>query len=232
MAAAGTSTSPRRRPSSPAIRDDLAGSEVVVAVDVPSAVLPDTPLREHWGDPPRVELEFKAPLDDDQNMLKLRLARADRLDRSVMVDALDPSIQEAIRLFEGSPVGKQLADQTPSGLCQDASVRFLAALRETRNDGRLLSWGDPEGGWWHCTVQLNDSDVIIDWTARQFDPTAPYPRIETRAVAEARWNRPSVLDINSAIGRSIGRLPEVPTWAEAREVIAVEQEGSDSGASG
>jgi hypothetical protein len=65
--------------SSPDIKDDLAGSEVVVAVHVPVHLLPDAPARETWGDPPRVELEFKAPLDDDQNMLKLPLSYAELL---------------------------------------------------------------------------------------------------------------------------------------------------------
>lgn len=81
-------------------------------------------------------------------------------------------------------------------------------------------------------MQLKDYDVIVDWTARQFDPEAPYPRIEPRIVAEARWNLPGVLDIDSAIGRNIGHLPHMPAWAEAREIIAVEQEGSESGADG
>ncbi len=214
--------------SSPAIRDDLSGSDVVVAVDVPTAALPHTPLREQWSNPPRVELELTAPLDDDQNTLKLCLARADRLDRTVTVDDLDPSIKDAIRLFKDSPVGKQLAEiRTPSGLCQDASIRFLAALRQTGNDGLLLSWGNLEGNWWHCTVQLKDDDVIVDWTARQFDPNAPYPRIEMRVVAEARWNLPGVFDIDSPIGRSIGKLPEIPTWTDAREAIAFKPERSN-----
>jgi hypothetical protein len=211
--------------SSPAIGNDLAGSEVVVAVDVASAALPHSPLRENWGDPPRVELEFKAPLDDEQNLLKLNLAFADRLDRKVRVDDLAPSAVAAIRLFEESPVGQQLAELVePSGLCQDASIRFLAALREEASDGRLLSWGNPRTDWWHCTVQLKDSDVIVDWTARQFDPKAPYPRIETRAVTEARWNLPGVLDVDTPIGRSVGKLPEVPTWVAARKVIVTGQE--------
>lgn len=96
-------------------------------------------------------------------------------------------------------------------------MRFLSALREKGSHGRLLSWGSPGDTWWHCTLQLKDSDVIIDWTARQFESDAPYPRIEPRAVAEARWNLPGELDIDTPAGRWAAKLPEVPAWSEARE---------------
>jgi hypothetical protein len=214
--------------SSPAIGNDLSGSQVVVAVDVAVAALPDWPLRDNWGDPPRVELELQAPIDEEENILKLALAYADRLERRVKVEELPLAVQGAIELFQDSPVGRQLsAIRTPSGLCQDASIRFLAALREQGSDGQLLAWGSPESTWWHCTVQPKESDVIVDWTARQFEPNAAYPRIETRTVAEARWNLPGLLDINSAIGRNVGQLPDVPTWEEARGVIGGEATNED-----
>lgn len=96
-------------------------------------------------------------------------------------------------------------------------MRFLSALREKESNGRLVSWGTPGDNWWHCTVQLQDSDVIIDWTARQFDPDAPCPRIEPRVAAEARWNLPSELDIDTPAGRWTAKLPEVPAWSEAQK---------------
>jgi hypothetical protein len=67
--------------SSPTIGDDLSGSEVVIAVGVASDALPGWPHRDNWGDRPRVELEFKAPLDSEGNVLNLNVAYAERLDR-------------------------------------------------------------------------------------------------------------------------------------------------------
>lgn len=90
--------------SSPTIRDDLPGSEVVVAVDVPATALPHAPLRDAWGDPLRVELEFKAPLDANQNTLKLSVARAERVDR----DAEQPAREGRFRRFLSSVLGVRL----------------------------------------------------------------------------------------------------------------------------
>ena len=82
----------------------------------------------------------------------------------------------------------------------DRLAAVLAALREKGSDDRLWSWGQPPGdSWWHCTVQLKGSDVVIDWTSRQFDSDAPCPRIEPRVVAEPRWNLPGELDADSAL---------------------------------
>jgi hypothetical protein len=202
--------------SSASIGRDLASGFVVLAVDVAAAALPADPLREAWGEPPRVELELKMPLS-----AHLPLAYADRLDRTVALADLDPAVQAAIQLFAESPVGRQLSDpaQSSSGKCQQASLRFLAALREKGTDGRLLAWAGPTDTWWHCTVQPHATDAIVDWTARQFDPTAPCPRIETRAVAEVRWNLPTELDVDTPLGRKLGDLPAVRAWSEAREVI-------------
>jgi hypothetical protein len=203
--------------SSPSIGRDLAAGSVVLALDVAAAALPEDPLREAWGNPPRVELELKLPLSEHLPLLFI-----DRLDRTVEVADLDRAAQAAIQLFSESPVGIQLRDpsQDIAGKCQAASVRFLVALREEGSDGRLLAWSSPPGeSWWHCTVQLRDTEVLVDWTARQLDPTAPCPRIETRAVAEARWNLPTELDIDTPLGRNFGKLPEVPAWSEAREPI-------------
>jgi hypothetical protein len=150
----------------------------------------------------------------------LPLVFADRLDRTVDLADLEAAAQAAIELFAGSPFGRQLGDpdQDVGGWCQEASVRFLSALREKGSDGTLLSWGHVGGTWWHCTVQLKGTDVVVDWTARQFDPAAPYPRIEKRTVAEARWNLlPAELDIDTAFGRRTAELPEVPAWSDGEQ---------------
>jgi hypothetical protein len=184
-----------------------------VAVDVALTALPEEPLRSRWGDPPRVELQAQLPLT-----CTLPLRFADRLDRIVSLPDLPPDAQEAISLLADSSFGRQLSDaeRDIGGWCQTASLRFLAALREKGSDGHLLSWGGPSEAWWHCTVQLVETDIVVDWTARQFDGNAPLPRIETRAVAEARWGIPGWLDPDTRLGRSLGALPAVPTWADAQ----------------
>jgi hypothetical protein len=200
--------------SSPTISQDLPHGEVVLAVDVAVALLPEAPLREQFGEPPRVELELEVPMSSS-----VPLVFADRLDRKVDLTDLDPAVRAAIELFANSPFGQQLRDpdQDTGGWCQEASLRFLAALRDKGSNGRLLSWGSPGDNWWHCTTQLEDSDVIIDWTARQFEADAPCPRIEPRAAAEARWNLPGELDIDTAFGRGVANLPELPAWSDAQK---------------
>jgi hypothetical protein len=81
-----------------------------------------------------------------------------------------------------------------------------------------LSWGPIGGTWWHCTVQLKGTDVVVDWTARQFEPAAPCPCIETRTATEARLGLlPAELDVDTAFGRRTAGLPEVPAWSDAEQ---------------
>ncbi len=204
--------------SSPDVAADLGKGMVVVAVDLPTAT-PAEVIRERWGDPPRVELEVQLRAGE-----QLDLAFVDCLDRLVDRESLPASAQAALELFETSPVGLQLADHDEkAGRCQRASMRFLSALRETGSDGTLLAWGGD--GWWHCAVLIAGSeDVVVDWTASQFESddargAVPYPRIETRAQADARWGCSDPRDIDSSAGRWVAELPELLTWSGAREVI-------------
>jgi hypothetical protein len=205
--------------TSPDIVADLGKGGVVLAVDIPVGGTPAEVIRAGWGDPPRVELEVQLPAGEN-----LPLAFVDRLDRAVSFDDLPAPAQEAVAMFAASKVGQQLADHDErAGRCQRASMRFLSALREKGADGTLLAWGGT--GWWHCAVLITGSaDVVVDWTASQFETEearadVPYPRIETRAQADARWSPSSVLDIDTALGRSVAVLPELLPWSEAQRAI-------------
>lgn len=202
--------------TSPDIAADLGKGGVVLVVDVRVDGTPAEVIRPGWGDPPRVELEVQLPAGEN-----LPLAFVDRLDRAVGLADLPAPAQEAVALFAASEVGQQLADHDEkAGRCQRASMRFLSALREKGASGTLLAWGGT--GWWHCAVLIADSaDVVVDWTASQFETEearaeVPYPRIETRAQADARWGPSSALDIDTALGRSIAALPELLPWSEAQ----------------
>lgn len=205
--------------SSPDIGADLATGKVLLAVNVAVGSTPAEVLRGCWGDPPRVELVVQLRAGEE-----LSLPFVDRLDRTVALGDLSRSVQEAVGLFETSEVGQQLADhEEKEGRCQRASMRFLSALREKGADGRLLAWEGER--WWHCGVLIADSDdVLLDWTASQFETEeapseVPYPRIETRARADARWGTSCELDIDSPLGRNVAGLPELVPWREAQKRI-------------
>lgn len=205
--------------SARSVAGDLGKGDVVLAVDIPAAETPAEVIRAAWGDPPRVELEVQLRAGED-----LPLAFVDRLDRTVSLSDLPRAAQEAVALFESSAVGQQLADQGErAGRCQPASISFLSALRETGADGTLLAWdGD---GWWHCGVLVADStDVVVDWTASQFEPEGPkadfsFPRFETRAQADTRWGLSSKLDIDTPLGCSLAQLRPLLPWSEAQKRI-------------
>lgn len=205
--------------SSVDIAADLGKGKVVLAVDVAAEGTPAEVKRSGWGDPPRVELEVQLRAGEE-----LPLAFVDRLDRAVSLGDLPSAAQEAIALFQASEVGQQLADHEERGeRCQRASLRFLSALREAGADGTLLAWsGD---GWWHCAVLIAGSDdVVVDWTASQFETEerrleVPYPRIETRAYADARWGSSVEMDVDSPEGRFVAKLPELRPWSCAQKRI-------------
>lgn len=204
--------------TSAAIAGDLGKGGVVLAVDIPVEDTPAEVIRARWGDPTRVELEVQLPSGAD-----LPLAFVDRLDRAVSRSDLPGAVQEAVAAFEASDVGQQLVQhEEKAGRCQHASIRFLAALRQHGADGTLVAWrGD---GWWHCGVLVASTDVVVDWTASQFEPveaheSVPSPRIEPRAQADARWGVSSEMDIDSMEGRFVAKLPELVPWSEAQSRI-------------
>jgi hypothetical protein len=205
--------------SSPAIGEDL-GLPVVLAVDIDAASTPAEVIRPAWGEPPRVELK-----SDLRGGEVIRLVNVERLDRNVSVHDLPVSAQHAIALFTDSPIGAQLSEHAAkAGNCQRASIAFLSALRECGVNGTLLAWAIGETAW-HCAVLVEGSGgLIVDWTAGQFEPTSaavPYPQVETQARADARWGDSNPLDPDSPEGRSIGKLPAVPTWERARQSLGV-----------
>jgi hypothetical protein len=201
------------------IAKDLGKRGVVLAVDVPAEDTPPEPIRAASGEPPRVELEVQLPAGAE-----LQLAFVERLDREVSFADLPTAAREAIALFEASEVGQQLADHDEKeGRCQRASMRFISALRHVGADGALVAWGGE--GWWHSAVLITGGDdVIVDWTASQFEPEegrndVPYPRVETRARADARWVSSELLDIDTPAGRLAANLPELLPWCKAQKRI-------------
>jgi len=132
---------------------------------------------------------------------------------------VDARLERAIELFKSSPVGQQLSrHEGRAGRCRRASQRFISALRHVGIDGALLEWA--WDGEWHNAVLLADGRVV-DWTASQFesDPDriagVPWPRIETREEAEARWGEAQVIEPDDRWALASG-LPRLQTWAEAR----------------
>lgn len=102
------------------------------------------------------------------------MGRADPLPLTYAADVHDPTltlspqVAAAIEDFAASPVGQQLADPAECrGRCKRASQRFVAALRAHRADGRIIEWA--WDGAWHNAVVIGD-DLVVDWTAGQFDP--------------------------------------------------------------
>lgn len=137
---------------------------------------------------------------------------------------LDPGVQEAIELFESSEVGQQLRDPMEcGGRSRRAAQRFLSALGTKERKGQLLEWAW-DGGWHHA-VQLDGTDIVIDWTAAQFegDPDAarrvPFPRIETRAAAEERWGEPAVIDMDKGDDLYFHNVPPLVPWSVAQRRI-------------
>ena len=186
--------------SSPTIEEDLAHGAVLLAVDInPNSVEAEL-IRDGYGDPPRVELRVDLSLDQT-----LPLLFVDRLDRQPTQADLSPEAQAAVNLFAESPVGQQLANiDEQNGRCGRASLRFLAALRQEGSDGTILTFSGDR--WWHAIVLPNGTDLVLDWTPSQMEEPAartkaPFPRIETRAQAEARWGLSAELDVDSDLGR-------------------------------
>lgn len=115
---------------------------------------------------------------------------------------LDPVVQEAIELFEASPVGRQLADPDErEGRCWRTSTRFLSVLRELGRDGDMVVWSGK--GWEHGAIQIKGTNVVVDWTASQLeeDPDKAreydFPCIRTRAEADAQWGSSYVWDFEN-----------------------------------
>jgi hypothetical protein len=204
--------------SSPSIAADLGKGQVVLAVDIPKETPAEVPPR-YSPNPSRVELEVQLPPGED-----LPLVFVDRLDRRVSLDDLPAEAQRAVEAFKASEVGQQLAriEEQP-GRCQRASIAFLSALRHHGADGTLIVWSGPS--WWHSAILVADTEgVIVDWTASQFESdevkaSTPYPRIETRAQADARWGDSDPEDIDTPVGRFVSALPELAPWSEAQRRI-------------
>ena len=205
--------------SSPAVGEDL-GLPVVLAVDIDAASTPAEVIRAGYGQPPRVELQ--SDLRDGE---VITLVNVERLDRNVEVNDLSVDAQRAVALFANSPIGAQLSEHAAkAGNCQRASVAFLSALRECGANGTPLAWAVGETGWHSAVLVEGSGGLIVDWTAGQFEPpgaAVPYPRVETRARADARWGDSNPLDPDTPVGRSIGKLPAVPSWEHGRQSLGV-----------
>ncbi len=101
---------------------------------------------------------------------------------------LDQSVQAAVGLFEHAPIGQQLADyREREGRCWRSSTRFLSALRESGADGELLVWTGE--GWEHGAIQLKGTDIVVDWTASQFEKDPDTPGIRTPPASAMRTRR-------------------------------------------
>jgi hypothetical protein len=139
---------------------------------------------------------------------------------------LDPQVQAAIALFEQAPIGQQLADSRErAGRCWRSSTRFLSALRQSGADGELLVWRGQD--WEHGAIRLLGTDIVVDWTASQFeaDPEKAqayeHPCIRSRAEADAACGESYVFEFETPFFRNHNGLPEqVLPWGQARERIA------------
>lgn len=76
--------------------------------------------------------------------------------------------------------------------CVPVSEAFIAALADEDVSAQLVN-GVRMGQFQGIPVVLNGhfavqvGDTIYDWTARQFDPTAPVPLVEPVQAWRARW---------------------------------------------
>jgi hypothetical protein len=139
---------------------------------------------------------------------------------------LDPRVQAAIAMFEQAPIGQQVADyRERAGRCWRSSTRFLSALRESGADGELLVWRGQD--WEHGAIQLQGTDIVVDWTASQFEAepekarTSEHPCIRSRAEADAACGESYVFEFENPFFRNHNNLPEqVLPWARARERVA------------
>lgn len=122
----------------------------------------------------------------------------------------------------------QLADiDECDGRCFTASARFRSALREHGVGGTVIEFHSSEHNWFHQVTAvadgakaLTEETLIVDWTARQFEPDAPYPRIERLGDALARWGTIRVIDGTYAtLTRSRSENPEAGPWSEAQQRI-------------
>lgn len=143
--------------------------------------------------------------------------------------ALDSRARDAVSKFYESPVGNQLSDaHDVGGHCQEASIRFLSALRDEGGNGKLVCWSGE--GWYHVAVWIDGTDVVVDWTARQFDQPGDdpveYPRIEEMDSAVERWGESIVLDPDTPPGRYVADLPEIPSWDIAQ--LPIDDSSSDT----
>lgn len=68
---------------------------------------------------------------------------------------------------------------------------------------------DPDADFVHCVARL-DGCLVVDFTARQFDPAAPYPLVEARGMPwPAGWD-----------GRVTRAAPVAVPWAELAGLFA------------
>jgi hypothetical protein len=84
-----------------------------------------------------------------------------------------------------------------AGECYVVSEAYRAALAEEadaeliRLEGycgdptRAVVWKSHPIRWCHTVVRVGE--LYVDWTARQFDPSHPVPRILTKAQMKEEW---------------------------------------------
>lgn len=89
-----------------------------------------------------------------------------------------------------------LDPNTATGECYVVSRAYIAALADG-SDTELIRLegycGDPSRATWKthpirwCHTIARVGDLYVDWTARQFDPDHPVPRILTRDQLKEEW---------------------------------------------
>lgn len=116
-------------------------------------------------------------------------------------------IRDAVSRFKRHPVVRREALNTPSGangMCGWASAvfaRMCPMATPLDVQGSLINFLEPDSGEnggvaWHsrigqwesaCHTVTRAGRWYFDWTARQFDPSAPWPVVMTERELRRRW---------------------------------------------
>ena len=146
------------------------------------------------------------------------------------VEELPQTVQLAVALFRDSGIGTQLADRAEvGGRCKPASMSFISALRHVGEDGLILEFAAEE--WWHHTVLLRGSDIVVDWTSVQFlggslaAAHRGYPTVTTRAEHEHLLGEGTVVDPENRSDWYFHNVRPVMPWDVASRRVPPSERG-------
>lgn len=101
-----------------------------------------------------------------------------------------PDLAAVVATFAETTIGHTPWDAHDQ--CFNESHRFQCYLEAAGVNGEKISGFKFERFMGHDVVVQGHTavvvgDLVYDWTARQFDPDAPVPKITTRAEFRAEW---------------------------------------------